>query len=382
MTTPVRIPLCVPSLGPAEAERLRQCLESTFVSSVGPFVDEFERRFAATVGATHAVACSSGTAALHLALRVAGVSAGDRVLCSDFTFIASATPIVHCGAEPVFIDSEPCSWNLDPALVAEELAAGQRAGRPYRAVIVVHIYGQPADLGPIRDACQRHGAILIEDATEALGATYTPDYPDRSLAGRQVGTVGDLGCFSFNGNKLITTGGGGMVVTANPDLAAHAKHLSTQAKLPGIAFVHDEVGYNYRLPNLNAALGLAQLDRLPELLSAKARIWTRYEGLADDCGWHLQPQPPGTHRSAWMPCLRVGPSRDRIGHACEEAGIAVRPVWIPLTRQLAFEGARRIGGAVADRLTEEVLCLPCSVDLTEDDQNKVCALLSQLQSAL
>lgn len=376
MTEDPAIPLCVPSLGEAEAAWLRTCLESTFVSSAGPFVERFETEFAAFVGARHAVACTSGTAALHLALHAAGIGLGDRVLCSDFTFIASATPIRHCGAEPVFIDSEMRTWNLDPALVEAELAAGHRAGRPYRAVIAVHIYGQPADLGPILASCRRHGAILIEDATESLGAWYAEQHPDPGLAGRHVGTLGDYGCFSFNGNKLITTGGGGMVVAGDPEVARHVKHLSTQAKLPGIGFVHDQVGFNYRMPNLNATLGLAQLERAPAILAAKRRIWDRYQALAAEHGWMLQPVLDGARASCWMPCLLVGAARDRLIAHLARSGIAARPAWLPMARQPAFAGAARVGGTVADRLGAGAVCLPCSTDLTAADLERVCQVVA------
>ena len=294
------IPLCVPCLDGDEREWLLRALDSTFVSTVGPFVEQFEREFATAVGSPHAVACATGTAAIHLALRALGVAAGDLVLCSDFTFIASANPIRYQGAEAGFIDSSPDGWNLDPAVLAQALDDLAAEGRLPKAVVAVHILGQPADLGPILDACARHAVPLIEDAAEALGASYTTDYPHAACRGHQVGTIGRIGCFSFNGNKLITTGGGGMVVTGDPLLAARIKHLSTQAKLPGLAFVHDEAGYNYRLPNLNAALGLAQLRRLDAFLARKRAIAARYRALATELGWTYQPTTRGTLPSDWL----------------------------------------------------------------------------------
>lgn len=373
------IPLCVPSLGADEERLLVECVRSTFVSSVGPFVERFEHEFAAAVASPHAVACASGTAAIHLALRALGVGPGDRVLCNDCTFIASANPAIYQGASVEFIDSEARSWNLDPALVAAALAEGQRLGRPYKAVIAVHILGQPADLGPILDACRQHGAVLIEDAAEALGASYLDSYPHASCRGRQVGTLGAVGCFSFNGNKVITTGGGGMCVTADPVLAKLLKHLSTQAKLPGAGFTHDLVGYNFRMPNVNAALGLAQLARLPGFLARKRAIAARYRAFASARGLVHHPVLTGTSPSEWLPSLLV-PSRDAVMAALIARGIQARPVWAPLGCQPCYAGARRWGGAVADRIARDGLSLPCSTQLDDTAQDRVLAALAEALS--
>lgn len=369
------IPLCVPSLDGEEREWILRALDSTFVSSVGPFVEEFEGAFAAAVGAPHAVACASGTAAIHLALRALGVGHGDLVLCSDFTFIASANPIRHQGAEAGFIDSAADGWNLDPEVLADALDALAREGRLPRAVVAVHILGQPADLGPIVDACARHGVPLVEDAAEALGAAYAGDYPHAACRGRQVGAIGRIGCFSFNGNKLITTGGGGMAVTADPVLAARMRHLSTQAKRPGLAFVHDAVGYNYRLPNLNAALGLAQLRRLDVFLARKRAIAARYRTLAGELGWTYQPVVRGTVPSDWLCSVAIGPGRDAVLARLVDAGIGARPCWLPVSEQPCYAGSRRWGGGVAARLGREALSLPSSVGLGETDLERVIAAL-------
>lgn len=364
------IPLCVPNLGADEERLLVECVRSTFVSSVGPFVDRFEREFAAAVGSPHAVACASGTAAIHLALRALGVGRGDRVLCNDCTFIASANPAIHLGAEVGYIDSEMRSWNLDPDLVERAL----REWAPVKAVIAVHILGQPADLGPVIDVCRRHGAVLIEDAAEALGATYDDAYPHAGCRGRQAGTIGAVGCFSFNGNKVMTTGGGGMCATADPDLARRMKHLSTQAKLPGVGFIHDEAGYNYRMPNVNAALGLAQLARLPGFLASKRAIAARYRAFAAARGFAHHPQLAGTRSSEWLPSLLV-PQRDAVMARLNADGIQVRPVWAPLSQQPCNPGARRWGGPVAGRIAAEGLSLPCSTGLAAADQERVLAAL-------
>lgn len=365
-----RIPLCVPSLGADEERLLVECVRSTFVSSIGPFVERFEREFAAWIGSPHAIACSSGTAAIHLALRALGVGPGDRVLVNDCTFIASANPVLYQGAEVGCIDSETASWNLDPALVERALIAWA----PVKAVIAVHILGQPADLGPILDLCRRHGARLIEDAAEALGAGYHSSYPHPACRDRQAGTIGDIGCFSFNGNKVITTGGGGMCATADPGLARALRHLSTQAKLPGAGFAHDAIGYNYRMPNINAALGLAQLTRLPAFLARKRAIAARYRACAARLGLAFHPILPGTAPSAWLPSL-LTPRRDAVAAALAARGIATRPMWSPLARQPCYAGARRWGGAIGDRLAAEGLSLPCSADLADAALDEVIAAL-------
>lgn len=381
----MQIPLCVPHFPGNERRYVLEALESTFVSSVGPFVDRFEREFASFVGAPHAVACASGTAAIHLALQVVGVGPGDLVLCSDFTFIASANPARYLGADLGFIDSELESWNLSPQHLVRALDELAGRGRLPKAVIAVHVLGQPADLGPIVDACARYQVPLIEDAAEALGGRYAETYPHRLCAGRQVGTIGRIGCFSFNGNKIITTGGGGMMTTSDGALAARLRHLSTQAKLPGIAFVHDAVGYNYRLTNLAAALGLAQLECLPAFLVRKHAIAERYrrwcEQHQERAGTLYQPVLAGTAPSDWL-CSFTVRARDRLLAACTSAGIQVRPLWLPLSEQPCLQGFQRwggVGGNVAHQLATDGMSVPCSSALSPDAQERV---LSALTDAL
>ena len=276
------IPLLEPHLGGNEADYLAECVRTNQVSSVGPFVERFEREFAAAVGARHAIACASGTAALHVALQLAGAGPGRTVAVSTFTFVASVNAVRYTGADPLLVDSEPGTWNLHAQLLHDEVVRRARLGRPIPDVVeVVHVLGHPADLEPVLALRDRFGIRVVEDAAESLGASYVAG----PLAGRQVGTIGDLGCFSFNGNKTITTGGGGMIVTGDAALAARARHLSTQARLPGLGYVHDTVGYNYRLTNVAAALGLAQLEQLPRFLAAKRSLAGRYAGAAG--------RPPG-----------------------------------------------------------------------------------------
>ncbi len=373
MTSP--IPLCEPFLNGNERRYIEDCLATNFVSSVGAYVDRFERDFATYTGSPHAVACVNGTAAIHLALHACGVTAGDTVLVSDFTFIATANPVRYLGAQPIFVDSETASWNLDPARTVAALEACARAGRLPRAVLAVHILGQPADLGPIVDACARFAVPLIEDAAEALGARYTAAYPHAQVAGRQVGTVGLIGCFSFNGNKIITTGGGGMLTTADPLLAKRLKHLSTQAKLPGLAFVHDEVGFNYRLTNLAAAMGVAQLEQIEVFLARKAAIAARYAEVCARRGWTYHPVLPGTVPSRWLASCLVGVQRDHLIERLTAAGIGARPLWLPLSSQAAFLSCQTHGTEIATKLATEGLSLPCSASLSEAQLDHVCAVL-------
>ena len=379
-----RIPLSVPCLEGNASRYLQECLETNFVSSVGPFVRRFETGFAGYTGAPHAVACCNGTAALHVALRVAGVGPGDDVLVSDFTFVATVNPIVYQGARPVLVDADRATWNMAPDLVEGELGRRARLGQKMpRAALVAHILGLPADLAPIHETCERHGVSLIEDAAEALGAGYKGG----TLAGRQVGTVGLLGCFSFNGNKLITTGGGGMIATSDAALARRAKHLTTQARLPGPEYLHDEIGYNYRLTNLSAALGVAQLEKLEAFVVRKRAIARRYdEALRDLPGITLPPRPPWASPSMWLYSILVDPVvagidrkalRERLG----EADIETRPVWAPAHIMPFYRDAPRLGGSVAEDLFEHGLSIPCSVGLTDDQQARVIRTLVGLIGA-
>jgi dTDP-4-amino-4,6-dideoxygalactose transaminase len=337
-------------------------------------VDRFEADFAAGVGSVHAVACVSGTAALHVALKVAGVSRGDDVLVSDFTFVATVNPVAYLGARPILVDADLATWNMDPGLVASELEHRARRGeRMPKVVLVAHILGLPADIAPIREACARHGVVLIEDAAEALGASYA----NSPLAGRQVGTIGLLGCFSFNGNKIITTGGGGMIATTDEALALRARHLTTQARLPGPEYFHDEVGFNYRLTNLNAALGVAQLEKLGAFIEKKRAIAHRYdEAFAGVPGLTVPPRPAWAEPTMWLYSVMVDPKivgidRKTLSRKLGENGIETRPVWAPVHLMHMYKDAPRLGGTVGERLFAHGLSLPCSVSLTQPQQDRV-----------
>ncbi len=366
------IPLSEPNLGQLEYAAVLDALRSGFVSSVGPAVDEFEASFATAVGAEHAIACSSGTAAIHVALIIAGVSRGDEVLCSDFTFAGSANPIAYLGAEPVFIDSDERTWNADPGLVIEELERRAREGRRMPAAVeIVHVLGQPADIGPVLDAAARFGVPVIEDAAESLGATWSSG----GLAGRHTGAVGTIGCFSFNGNKIATSGGGGMIVTNDADLAKRAKHLTTQAKVPAVGYLHDEVGYNYRLTNLAAALGNAQLSRIDEFVTAKRRIAQFYDEMLDDLGVTLPPRVDGFDSTYWLYSVLTRDTNERDAFVTHLArhGIQARALWRPMHAQPPFSAARRLGGTVADTLFERGVSLPSSTHLGDGERDRVAA---------
>lgn len=370
------IPLAEPQLGGNEARYLAECIRTGMVSSVGPYVERFEREFAAAVGVRHAVACASGTAALHVALRLAGARAGRTVAVSTFTFIASANAVHYTGATPLLVDSEPRTWNLDAELLHDEVVRRARLGRPLPDVVeVVHALGHPADVAPLLELRDRFGVRLVEDAAEALGAAYTGGPMD----GRQVGTLGDLGCFSFNGNKTITTGGGGMIVTDEADLARRARHLTTQAKLPGSGYTHDTVGYNYRLTNLAAAVGVAQLEQLPRFLAAKRALAARYEQMLRAVPVVPAPREPWASPSHWLySILLPGPEPDRDGviGALRAAGIGVRPLWLPVHRQAPYAAAARLGGSVAEQLHRRGLSLPSSTGLSTADQGRTVSALA------
>lgn len=375
----VQIPLAVPALTGNEARYVNECLETNFVSSVGPFVDRFEREFAAAVGASHAVACASGTAALHVALVVAGVQPGDTVAVPSFTFIASANAVRYIGAEPLLVDSESTTWNIDGAMLHDELESRARKGASLpRAIEVVHVLGHPADLEPLVAINERWGIPIIEDAAEALGARYRTG----AFAGRQVGTIGQLGCFSFNGNKIMTTGGGGMIVTDDAALAARARHLTTQAKLPGHGYVHDEVGFNYRLTNVAAAIGVAQLEQLPAFVGAKRRAAGVYDAGLAGLSLELPPRAPWADPTYWLYSVLLRDAAVTPKHVVDELvadGTQARPLWAPLHQQAPYREVEILGGDVAENIHRRGVSLPSSVTIAPEEQARV---ISQLHALL
>ena len=366
------IPLAVPTLAGNEAEYLQACLDTNFVSSVGPFVERFEREFATFVGSRHAVACSTGTAALHVALRLAGAAPGKLVAVSDFTFIASANAAAYTGADILLVDAESSTWNMDTQRLHDEVVQRADHGRPIPDVIeIVHVLGHPARMEPLLALRDRFGIPIIEDAAEALGATYRGG----ELGQRHVGTIGDAGCFSFNGNKIITTGAGGMIVTDDADLAARARHLTTQAKVDGREYVHDEIGYNYRLTNVAAAIGVAQLEQLPEFVARKREIAGTYREALVNLPVAPSPHAAWADPSFWLSSLLLGGKIDR-SHALDqlaEAGVGARPLWAPLHSQAPHSGHEVLGGEAAEHLHRNGLSLPSSTGLTLGEQERVIA---------
>ncbi len=347
---------------------LQDAFGSNWIAPVGPQVDAFEREFALAVGVTDAAALSSGTAALHLALQILGVGPGDTVLCSTLTFVASASPIRWVGAEPVFVDCSREAWNLDPALVEEEIEAASRKGKPPKAVVVVDLYGQAADLDPIGESCRRHGVDLLEDAAEALGATYR---------GRPAGSLGRIGVFSFNGNKIITTSGGGMLSSAEGALVRRARFLAQQARDPGPHYQHSVLGNNYRMSNLLAAVGRGQLRLLPQRVERKRAIFEVYRSaLTGVPGIEFMPEASYGRATRWLSTLLIdsaefGATREEVWLHLEALNIESRPVWKPMHLQPVFRGCRVIGGAVAADLFERGLCLPSGTQMTDADVTRV-----------
>ena len=370
----MRLYLSPPDIGQAERAYVQEAFDTNWIAPIGPHLDAFEKEFAAKVGAKHAVAVSSGTAALHLALRGVGVGAGDEVLCASMTFVASASPITFLGAKPVFIDSEEKSWNMDPALVAETIVRKAKAGRAPRAVVLVHLYGQAADFNPVRDVCAQHGVALVEDAAEALGATYH---------GKAPGSLGRAGIHSFNGNKIITTSGGGMLVTDDAALAATARHWSTQARDAAPHYEHTTLGYNYRLSNVCAAIGRGQLQDLDKKVARRREHFAAYaKAFADLPGVAMQPEAPWGKSTRWLTCLTIDPKiagtdRERIRLALEAADIECRPLWKPMHLQPVFRQAEKVGGSVSENLFEYGLCLPSGSGMSDEDRGRVIKIVQK-----
>lgn len=370
-----RIYLSPPHMSGREIEFIQEAFDTNWIAPLGPNVDAFEREFCAVTGAPHALALSSGTAALHLALIVLGVSPGDHVVVSDLTFAASVNPIIYQGAEPVLIDGERVSWNMDPNLLADFLQQRARRNHLPKAVILVHLYGQSANLAPILELCQRYGIPLVEDAAEALGATYRDKSP---------GTLGDLGIFSFNGNKVITTSGGGMLVSRDARWISHARKLSTQARDPAPHYQHSEIGYNYRMSNILAGVGLGQLGVLEDRVQARRANYAYYHrALGRLPGIDFMPEAPWGRHARWLTVITVDPEsfgadREAVRMALEAENIEARPVWKPMHMQPVFAENECVGGPIAEELFRTGLCLPSGSSLTESDMARVVQVFYQM----
>jgi dTDP-4-amino-4,6-dideoxygalactose transaminase len=368
--------LSPPHIGEEELALVTDAFRSNWIAPLGPHVDAFEAECADYVQSPHAVALSSGTAALHLALLAVGVGAGDRVFVSSLTFAASVFPVTYVGATPVLIDSDARTWNMDPALAVEALDRAAERNQLPKALILVHLYGQCADIDPIAAACQRHGVALIEDAAEAVGSRYK---------GRAPGTFGDVGFYSFNGNKIITTSGGGMLVTPHAQIAARVRHLATQAREPAPHYEHAHIGYNYRLSNVLAGIGRGQLRLIEHRVAARRAVFERYRAALQALpGLTFMPEETFGHADSranrWLTVLtidpeRFGASREEVRLALERENIESRPVWKPMHLQPVFAGVETIGGSVAAALFAEGLCLPSGSSLAAEAQARVIAVL-------
>ena len=379
------IPLIVPEIRGNEWKYVKECLDTNWVSSVGSYVDRFEKMVAERAGMKYAIATVNGTAALHIALMLAGVEADDEVLVSALTFIAPANAIRYLGAWPVFIDAEPRYWQIDPEGVIDFLEKGCRwdghilrnrqTGRRVKAILPVHILGHPVDLDPILSVAAKYALPVIEDATEGLGARYR---------GKSVGGVGEVGCFSFNGNKIITTGGGGMLVTNSAEWAGRAKYLTTQAKDNPIEYIHNAVGYNYRLTNPLAAMGCAQMEQLDTFVDAKRQIAKRYqESLAALPGIQLPGEADWASSTFWMYTVLIDDKKSRMDSRELLRELAVRkiqtrPLWQPINRSLAHNASGSPSCPNSEALNRQALSLPCSVGLTPSDQGRVIDVLTSV----
>jgi pyridoxal phosphate-dependent aminotransferase EpsN len=358
-----------------ELALVQDAFSSNWIAPLGPHVDAFEREMASCIGVGHAAALSSGTAALHLALILAGVEEGDDVVCSSFTFSASANAVCYQKAKPVFVDSDASSWNLDPALLWQVLDEGRRAGRLPKAVLAVDLYGQSAEYARIEPLCEQYGVTLIEDAAEALGATCN---------GKRAGRFGKMAALSFNGNKIITTSGGGMLLSDDGDLIQRARFLATQARDPAPHYQHSTVGYNYRMSNVLAAIGRGQLTVLDQRVETRRRVFESYvKELGDLPGLSFMPEAPYGRCNRWLTCIVVEPeafgaTREDIRLALEAENIESRPLWKPMHLQPVFQGCRMVGGKVSEALFEKGLCLPSGSNLTHEDQERVVEIVRKI----
>lgn len=371
-----RVYLSSPTMHGAEQRYIQEAFDSNWVAPLGANVDGFEKELAAYVGAGHAAALSSGTAALHLAVKLAGIGRDDVVLCSDLTFAATVNPVSYENGRQVFIDSETDSWNMDPACLKKALEKYPHA----KAVILVHLYGTPAKLEEIRSLCAEYGVVLIEDAAESLGATYH---------GQQTGTFGKFGVFSFNGNKIITTSGGGMLVSEDEQAIQKARFWATQSREPARHYQHREIGYNYRMSNIVAGIGRGQLQSLDLHIEKKKAIYNTYlQAFSDIPAIRMNPYLPDTAPNFWLSCITIDPASGvrplDVMDALEKDNIESRPIWKPMHLQPVFEGydfiRREAGPSVSETIFDQGVCLPSDVKNTPEDMDRIIRIIRSLFS--
>ncbi|RDB07620.1 DegT/DnrJ/EryC1/StrS family aminotransferase [Runella aurantiaca] len=364
-----KIWLSSPHLSGHEQKYVQEAFAANWIAPLGPNVDGFERDLCTYVGAGHAAALSSGTAALHLALILLGVGRGDVVLCQSFTFAASANPIAYQGATPVFVDSELDTWNISPDALETAIKSEKAKGKNVKAVIAVHLYGMPAQMREIQEICQLHDIPLIEDAAEALGASYQ---------GKKMGSFGLLNVLSFNGNKIITTSGGGALLSDNEAFIQKARFLATQARDNAQHYQHSEIGYNYRLSNICAGIGRGQMEVIDERVAQRRANFAFYEReLSSIEGITFQPEAEGCFSNRWLSCMVVNPkltggiTRENIRLALASENIEARPLWKPMHLQPIFQDAPYYGKSISERLFENGLCLPSGSNLTQEELGRV-----------
>ena len=364
-------------MGGNELAFVQQAFDENWIAPVGPHIGKFEEEMERYLGGGHCVALSSGTAALHLALRLSGVGPGDEVLCSDLTFIASVSPVVMQGAKPVFVDADPATWNLDLGLVEELLAERASKGQPMpKAIIPVHLYGQPVDMDSVMRLAEQYGMAVVEDAAESLGATHGDTH---------TGLFGAMGALSFNGNKIITCAGGGMFLARDKALADKARFLSTQARDDAPHYQHSTVGYNYRMSNVQAGIGRGQMEVLDQRVEQKRAIFDGYvERLGDLDAMAFMPEVPGGRCNRWLTCVLFGGDdesgyelREAVRLALEAENIESRPLWKPMHMQPVFAEEAFVGSGAGESLFARGLCLPSDTKLTAEDMDRICAVVRE-----
>lgn len=371
MPDSARIFLSPPHMSGSEQAFIQKAFDENYITTAGQNILDFENEICRRTGSQHAVALNSGTAAIHLALQVLGVTSGDEVICPAFTFVATANPILYQGATPIFIDSEPDTWNICPVTLEKAIQDRLTAGRKPKAMLVVHLYGMPARLEELMPIADRYNIPVIEDAAEALGSTYH----DKAL-----GTFGAIGIYSFNGNKIITTSGGGALVSNNAGLAQRALFLGSQAKDPATHYQHSELGYNYRMSNISAGIGLGQLEVLEERVQQRRAIHEYYrQALAPVKAIRFLPEPAGAFSNRWLSCITLAPAQpitsEKLRQALERENIEARPLWKPLHLQPLFADQPYYGSSEAENLFNQGLCLPSGSALTPAQLEKITAVI-------